>query len=225
MNDRHAISPYPIRMPQEIRDHLEERAKKAGRSLHAEIMQRLEATIALDEFMAEIKVGTFADAHTLWFSAAHVASALGLRSSDRITRSALPQELCQTLRGKQAMNYLAPQAALRAGDYAVPEAGERWCAWFQRTLEGLAQQPLQHPAPEAPELTAVERFGLEQLLNTRLLLGFNATGGLEVKAVKPDAMVVTPDRLATVIGDNFVIGQQHLPEILSAVAGRMRSVA
>ncbi|WP_301361843.1 Arc family DNA-binding protein [Stutzerimonas nitrititolerans] len=65
MNDRHAISPYPIRMPQEIRDHLEERAKKAGRSLHAEIMQRLEATIALDEFMAEIKVGTFADAYTL----------------------------------------------------------------------------------------------------------------------------------------------------------------
>lgn len=65
MNDRHAISPYPIRMPQEIRDHLEERAKKAGRSLHAEIMQRLEATITLDEFMAESKAGTFAEVHTL----------------------------------------------------------------------------------------------------------------------------------------------------------------
>ncbi|WP_313105039.1 antA/AntB antirepressor family protein [Stutzerimonas nitrititolerans] len=160
-----------------------------------------------------------------WFAAAHVASALGLRSSDRITRSALRHELCQVLRGKQAMNYLAPQAALRAGDYAAPDAGERWGAWFQRTLDGLVQQPLQRAALEAPGRSAVERFGLEQLLSTRLLLGFNAEGGVEVKAVKPEAMVVTPDRLAAVIGDNFVIAQQHLPEILSAVAGRMRGAA
>ncbi|WP_312921154.1 antA/AntB antirepressor family protein [Stutzerimonas nitrititolerans] len=160
-----------------------------------------------------------------WFAAAHVASALGLRSSDRITRSALPHELCQVLRGKQAMNYLAPQAALRAGDYAAPQAGERWGAWFQRTLEGLVQQRLQHPALEAPGLTAVQRFGLEQMLSTRLLLSFTAEGAMDVKPVAPEALVVTPDRLATVIGDNFVIGQQHLPEILSAVAGRMRGAA
>ncbi|WP_312374277.1 antA/AntB antirepressor family protein [Stutzerimonas nitrititolerans] len=160
-----------------------------------------------------------------WFAAAHVASALGLRSSDRITRSALPHELCQTLRGKQAMNYLAPGAALRAGDYAASDAAERWGAWFQRTLEGLVQHPLPRAALEAPGLTAVQRFGLEQMMSTRLLLSFTADGAMDVKPVKPEAMVVTPDRLAAVIGDDFVIGQQHLPEILSAVAGRMRSVA
>jgi len=62
MNDRHSISPYPIRMPQEMRDHLEESAKKGGRSLHAEIMQRLDSTIALDDFMAEHRAGTYAEA-------------------------------------------------------------------------------------------------------------------------------------------------------------------
>lgn len=62
MNDRHTISPYPIRMPKRIRDVLEDRAKTGGRSLHAEILQRLEATIALDEYMAEIKAGTYAEA-------------------------------------------------------------------------------------------------------------------------------------------------------------------
>ncbi len=62
-------------------------------------------------------------------------------------------------------------------------------------------------------------------MSTRLLLSFTPYGAVDVKPVSPEALVVTPDRLATVIGDNVVIGHQHLPEILSAVAGRKRSVA
>lgn len=102
--------------------------------------------------------------------------------------------------------------------------------------EALGQPPLRvapRPVAEHPplhgdlldeqELTAVERFGLEALLNTRMLLGFSADGSMEVKTVKPGALVVTPDRLATVISDGFTVKQQHLPEILSAVAGRMRA--
>jgi len=61
MKDRHAISPYPVRMPREMRDLLEESAGRAGRSLHAEIIQRLQATIDLDELMAEMQTGTYAD--------------------------------------------------------------------------------------------------------------------------------------------------------------------
>lgn len=79
MKDRHVISPYPIRMPRDMRDLLEESAGRGGRSLHAEIMQRLEATIAIDEYMAEIKAGTFADALTL------LESVLG--DNDRMTAS------------------------------------------------------------------------------------------------------------------------------------------
>ncbi|WP_136474555.1 Arc family DNA-binding protein [Pseudomonas sp. DG56-2] len=42
MNDRHTISPYPIRMPAELRASLEQSARDGSRSLHAEIIARLE---------------------------------------------------------------------------------------------------------------------------------------------------------------------------------------
>lgn len=42
MSDRHLISPYPVRMPLELRQKLEEAAKDGSRSLHAEIIARLE---------------------------------------------------------------------------------------------------------------------------------------------------------------------------------------
>lgn len=46
MNDRHTISPYPIRMPWELRAQLEESAKDGSRSLHAEIISRLEESLS-----------------------------------------------------------------------------------------------------------------------------------------------------------------------------------
>lgn len=42
MSDRHLISPYPVRMPLELRQKLEDAAKDGSRSLHAEIIARLE---------------------------------------------------------------------------------------------------------------------------------------------------------------------------------------
>lgn len=41
MNDRHQISPYPIRMPHHLREQLEAAATEGNRSLHAEIIARL----------------------------------------------------------------------------------------------------------------------------------------------------------------------------------------
>ncbi|WP_046382712.1 Arc family DNA-binding protein [Pseudomonas veronii] len=52
MTDRHQISPYPIRMPAELREQLEESARKGSRSLHAEIISRLTTSFSprtLDE--------------------------------------------------------------------------------------------------------------------------------------------------------------------------------
>lgn len=46
MNDRHAISPYPVRMPGELRKRLDESAREGSRSLHAEIISRLEESFA-----------------------------------------------------------------------------------------------------------------------------------------------------------------------------------
>lgn len=41
-SDRHSIAPYPLRLAPDLRGSLEESAKKGGRSLHAEIVSRLE---------------------------------------------------------------------------------------------------------------------------------------------------------------------------------------
>ena len=46
MADRHQIKPYPLRMPDELRERLDEAAKTIGRSLHAEIVARLAASFS-----------------------------------------------------------------------------------------------------------------------------------------------------------------------------------
>lgn len=48
MSDRHAVSPYPLRMPAELRASLEASAVEVGRSLHAEILARLEGALVAD---------------------------------------------------------------------------------------------------------------------------------------------------------------------------------
>jgi hypothetical protein len=42
MSDRHQIKPYPLRMADELRQKIENASKESGRSLNAEIVQRLE---------------------------------------------------------------------------------------------------------------------------------------------------------------------------------------
>ena len=53
MTDRHSISPYPIRMPSDLRERLEQAAKQGSRSLHAEIIARLESTFTPAESAVE----------------------------------------------------------------------------------------------------------------------------------------------------------------------------
>ncbi|WP_314407346.1 Arc family DNA-binding protein [Pseudomonas kuykendallii] len=56
---------YPLRIDPELRERLETAARSARRSLNAEITDRLQATLDLDEYMAEIKAGTYADVYDL----------------------------------------------------------------------------------------------------------------------------------------------------------------
>lgn len=46
MSDRHALPPYSLRMPQELREQLDSAAKVNRRSLNAEIVARLEKSFA-----------------------------------------------------------------------------------------------------------------------------------------------------------------------------------
>ena len=53
MSDRHTISPYPIRMPPELRALLESSANHGSRSLHAEIISRLWSTFRKDDIVRQ----------------------------------------------------------------------------------------------------------------------------------------------------------------------------
>lgn len=44
MSDRHTITPYPLRLPPELKTRVEEVAKKNNRSFNAEVASRLEAS-------------------------------------------------------------------------------------------------------------------------------------------------------------------------------------
>lgn len=54
--------PYPIRMPDELRDVLAERARMAGRSLHAEIISILQAAADDRPTTPGIDINAIADA-------------------------------------------------------------------------------------------------------------------------------------------------------------------
>lgn len=48
MNDRHQAPSYPLRMPPELKERMAESAKLSGRSLHAEIITRLQQSFNLE---------------------------------------------------------------------------------------------------------------------------------------------------------------------------------
>ncbi|MBU0563390.1 MAG: Arc family DNA-binding protein [Gammaproteobacteria bacterium] len=73
------INPFGLRLQPALKARLEDAAYQNKRSLNAEISARLEASIAIDEYMAEIKAGTFADALAL------LESVVG--DNDRMTAS------------------------------------------------------------------------------------------------------------------------------------------
>ena len=56
------ITPYPLRIPPEMRDKLESAAKAGNRSLHAEIIMRLEFTINNPSYLGQSRAtGSFRD--------------------------------------------------------------------------------------------------------------------------------------------------------------------
>ncbi|MFC3338819.1 Arc family DNA-binding protein [Paracandidimonas soli] len=61
MKDRHPITPYPIRMPPELRDALEKASAAGNRSLHAEIISRLEQTFMPNSISSEALTQLAAD--------------------------------------------------------------------------------------------------------------------------------------------------------------------
>lgn len=50
MSDRHTVQPYPLRLQPELRAALEKLAAESGKSLHAEIVSRLEGSLRPEAF-------------------------------------------------------------------------------------------------------------------------------------------------------------------------------
>lgn len=153
-----------------------------------------------------------------WFAAANVATALGLPSSDRITRSAHPNDVCRTMKGKQATNYMSQQLARRAADYAKPELGERWLVWLQRTLAELAGQPVNSPAPQADPASLLRAL----LAGNRFICCLDEMGRITMREIPPSAVLANVERLPEWIADPAGPPAHVLPGILAAVADRMR---
>lgn len=136
-----------------------------------------------------------------WFSAANVASALRLRCSNRITRSAAAGEVCNTHRGRQAINYLSAAVTLRAGDYAERQLGDRWRIWAERTLAELCGKQ----AGDSP-LSERDLACLYAMCEAgeRLVRAHHELAPVH-KAMRSNALFGVPAALET-----FIVGGRHL---------------
>lgn len=136
-----------------------------------------------------------------WFSAANVAAALRLRCSNRITRSAAAGEVCNTHRGRQAINYLSSAVTLRAGDYAERQLGDRWRIWAERTLAELCGTQAGDPPLSQRDLACL--YALCEA-GERLVRAHHELAPVH-KAMRSNALFGVPAALETLI-----VGGRHL---------------
>ncbi len=161
-----------------------------------------------------------------WLAAANVAAALGLRSSDRITRAAARTEVCTTKRGRQSLNFLSPSAAFRASDYAEHERGARWRSWLARTLGELQGKQPAPPAPQAPQISGDPAELLRGMIGSnRFLCHLDERGRITLREIPQCAVLANVEHLADWIADPSGPPQRLLPGILAAVAQRMQQAA
>jgi len=173
------------------------------------------------------RVEFLVDGRQVWVKASCITTALGLGSSDRITRSLADDRKVYRMRGQQKHVFIDPAAALRAAGYVreieKAKAWEEWLAGVLKTFEAGVQKAALVEAL-LPGHTPVERYGLEQLLDTKMLFSLDEQGRAQVKPIPPGAMIVTPERLADVLRDPFTVPVEYLPNLMQVIAGRMGAV-
>lgn len=90
---------------------------------------------------------------------------------------------------------------------------------------GAVVAPLRGEVLEQDGLSALERFGLQQLQEMRLLLSLDHFGVASTKPVPRDAMVMTPAQLAGAVSDPITVPVQYLPDIINAAVARLSQCA
>ncbi len=163
----------------------------------------------------------------VWGKAAHICNVLGVRSSDRLARSLSEGRKLRRQIGQQKHLYIDPEAVIKASDYcANRELATAWNDWAVKTMNGFGvwQPAMPLVVKDAESLSPAARFGITQLLDTRLLVTLDESGAVQVKPLERGALFVTAERLARLLEDPFAIPAEHLPGIMQAVAGRMGRV-
>lgn len=173
------------------------------------------------------RVEFLVDGRQVWVKASCITTALGLGSSDRITRSLADDRKVYRMRGQQKHWFIDPAAALRAAGYVrESEKAKAWDEWLTGVLKTFDNGVQKAALVEAlvPGHTPVERYGLEQLLDTKMLFSLDEQGRAQVKPIPPGAMIVTPARLADVLRDPYTVPVEYLPNLMQVIAGRMGAV-
>lgn len=173
------------------------------------------------------RVEFLVDGRQVWVKASCITTALGLGSSDRITRSLADDRKVYRMRGQQKHWFIDPAAALHAAGYVrESEKAKAWEEWLAGVLKSFEAGVQKAALVEAllPGQTPVERYGLEQLLDTKMLFSLDEQGRAQVKPIPPGAMIVTPERLADVLRDPFTVPVEYLPNLMQVIAGRMGAV-
>jgi phage anti-repressor protein len=173
------------------------------------------------------RVEFLVDGRKVWVKASCITTVLGLGSSERITRSLADDRKVYRMRGQQKHVFIDPAAALRAAGYVRElEKAKAWEEWLTGVLKTFDNGVQKAALAEAlvPGHTPVERYGLEQLLDTKMLFSLDEQGRAQVKPIPPGAMIVTPERLADVLRDPFAVPVEYLPNLIQVIAGRMGAV-
>lgn len=168
----------------------------------------------------------------LWASAANICTALGIGSTEKVTRNLPTHQLHRILRGTVRLRMIDMNAALRAADYCQTGQAKEYRRWIREVQADMADTDLNvqridrdnslHP-PQQPQ-SEVALAARKLLATTRFLCSFDLDGKMGLHEIPSNAVVIAQDRLAEFIGDHAGAPRATLGDILEAVGRRIKAL-
>lgn len=168
MTDRHQQKPYPLRMSDELRAKLEAAAKDGLRSLHAEILSRLEASFAQPEASSQRRgLSSLAEINSM---------------SDLANRAKTDEELAEYMRTSGLSAALSNSSS------------DRWADIEERARENLKQLVAQTVGDTVHD--ALKAFQEQERLDReKLLEQMTGASALKELAAAQRRLISSPESL------------------------------
>lgn len=164
----------------------------------------------------------------LWYCAADVAHALGLRDSHLVTRHLKAHQVDKLWFGKQWLRTVNEQGLHLAFLHAESKNVEPFKAWLQNaiaTVAPMSASDVQTPPIDgdvvATDIPAAKDALRSFLHRTRFLVSVDLDGQLVIKEMDDHAMVTRPDELPAWIRDPAGCPDEVLPQLLAAISQRL----